>query len=291
MNIISLADFKRIPSLPILDDDILVVRTENLPYVPKPTYPVRIKYFVFVYCTSGDARFSIDTKTYSIKENEFLLTASDCVMEFYEVNNFKGTFLIVSHKYMKSLTTQCVSIWKRLASISQEAIHSVTPSEKDLIFSYVDKLTTYCSDESIKFRKEVVCHQILSFLHEICGFESVVNIDTKAYFVDRNQEIYAEFMKLVIHNFKSEHSVNFYAKQMGLTPKYLSISVKTASDKTPSECIQKFLIQEAMVLLKNTDMTLKQIVAELNFPTATFFCRYFKHHTGFSPNEYRTKSV
>ncbi|MBO7637221.1 MAG: helix-turn-helix domain-containing protein, partial [Paludibacteraceae bacterium] len=48
---------------------------------------------------------------------------------------------------------------------------------------------------------------------------------------------------------------------------------------------------EAMVLLKNTNMTLKEIVAELNFPTATFFCRYFKQHTGFSPNEYRLKSM
>ncbi len=291
MNIISLADFRKIPSLSILDDDILVVRASDIPYVPRPNYPVRIKYFLFVYCTSGSARFSIDTKMYSIKEKEFLLTASDCVMEFFEINNFKGTFLVVSQKYMQSITTQCVSIWKRLASISQEAVHSVQDQEVDVINEYMEKLTKYCSENTIKFRKEIVSHQIISFLHELCGFQSVINIDTKTLFVDRNQEIYGEFMKLVIHNFKKEHSVNFYAKQMGLTPKYLSISVKSASDKTPSECIQKFLIQEAMVLLKNTNMTIKQIVAELNFPTATFFCRYFKHHTGFSPNEYRLKSI
>lgn len=291
MNIISLADFKKIPSLPILDDDVLVVRTNNIAYIPKPNYPVRIKYFVFVYCTSGSARFSIDTKMYNIKQGEFLLTASDCVMEFFEINQFEGSFMVVSQKYMTSLTSQCVSIWKSLASISQEAIHSVSAEEAVLICGYVDKLAKYCLDESIKYRKEIVCHQILSFLHEICGFQSVVNIETKPLFVNRSQEIYAEFMKLVIHNFKKEHSVNFYASQMGLTPKYLSVSVKSASDKTPSECIQKFLIQEAMVLLKNTDMTLKQIVAELNFPTATFFCRYFKQYTGFSPNEYRLKSM
>lgn len=291
MNIISLDDFKKIPSLPILDNDILVVRTNNMAYIPKPKYPVRIKYFVFVYCTAGSSRFSIDTKMYSIKAGEFLLTASDCVMEFFEINQFEGSFMVVSQKYMTSLTTQCASIWKRLASISQEAIHSVTPSEAVLISEYVDKMAKYCLDDTIRFRNEIICHQILSFLHEICSFQSVVNIDTKTLFLDRNQEIYAEFMKLVIHNFKKEHSVNYYAAQMGLTPKYLSVCVKAASNKTPSESIQKFLIQEAMVLLKNTNMTLKEIVAELNFPTATFFCRYFKQHTGFSPNEYRLKSM
>ena len=290
MNIISLADFKKVPSISILDDDILVFRTSDIPYIPKPKYPVRIKYFVYVYCESGDARFSIDTKMFSIKANEFLLMSSDCVMDFHEIDNFKGVLLVVSHKYMKSLTTQCVSIWNRLASISQEAIHSVTEKEAKIQFDYIDKISKYCTDDTVLFRREIVSHQILSFLHEICGFQSVVNIETKSLFVDRKHEIYAKFMNLVVHNFRKEHSVSYYADRLGLTPKYLSIVVKEVANKTPSECIQRFLIQEAMVLLKNTDQTMKEIVSELNFPTATFFCRYFKRNTGLSPNEYRTKA-
>ncbi len=291
LNIISLDDFRRIPSVSIFEDDVLVLRADDIPYIPKPKYPVRIKYFIFVFCTSGSVQFSIDTTPFSIKANEFLLMASDCVMEFYELNNFKGTFLVVSHKYMKNITTQCAAIWKRLACIAKEAVHAVAATEKCVVSEYMDKLARCCKDESIVFRREIILHQILSFLHELCGFESVVNVETNKLSLDRNHEIYSEFVKMVIHNFRREHSVAFYAEQMGLTPKYLSISVKAASGKTPSECIQKFLIQEAMVLLKNTNLAIKEIVTELNFPTATFFCRYFKRSTGMSPNEYRTKSL
>jgi YesN/AraC family two-component response regulator len=290
-NIISLADFKRIPSLSIFEDDVLVVRSQDIPYIPKPKYPVRIKYFVFVYCSSGSVKFSIDTKTHEINEGQFLLMSSDCVMEFHEIHNFKGTFLVVSYKYMKTLTTFCTAIWKRLATIAKEAIHDITEEEAKIVANYIERLVRYCNNDNITFRKEIIMHEILAFLHELCGFQSVVNIETTHLSNDRNKSIYGEFISLVVHNFRQEHSVSFYAEKMGLTPKYLSIAVRTASGNTPSECIQKFLIQESMVLLKNTNMAIKQIVAELNFPTATFFCRYFKRHTGMSPNEYRTKSL
>ena len=287
MNIISLADFRKIPSISLLDDDVMVLRTNDIPFIPKPSYPVRIKYFLFVYCSAGSMRFSIDTKMYTIHAGEFLLTAADCVMEFFEMNEIEASLLIVSNKYMKGLTAQCTNIWKRLAAISQDPIQKATGDEEKLINVYFDKLSKYCRDTSIKFRNDIVCHQIISLLHEVCGFQSVVNIATAPLDMDRNQQIYSDFMKLVIHHFKKEHSVAYYAEQMNLTPKYLSMSVRTASGYTPSDCIQKFLIQEAMVLLKNTNMTMKEIGSELNFRTSTFFCRYFKRCTGKSPLEYR----
>ncbi|WP_418429299.1 helix-turn-helix domain-containing protein [Barnesiella intestinihominis] len=40
-------------------------------------------------------------------------------------------------------------------------------------------------------------------------------------------------------------------------------------------------------LLKNSSMTIQQISNELNFPSQTFFSKYFKHQIGLSPKEYR----
>lgn len=287
MNIITLANFKRIPSVSIYDDEVLVVRANDIPYIPKPAYPVRIKYFVFVYCASGTVDFTIDVKRYEIHERQFLLTSSDCVMEFNDVRNFKGAFLVVSHNYMKSLTTTLSAIWKRLAVITKLAVHDVTEQESLLVNEYIDRLASYNKREDMLFRREVVLHQIISFLHELCCFKSVANIEESINEIDRNQEIFGEFMALVIHHFRKEHSVGFYADRMNITAKYLSIAVKNATNKTPSDCIQKYLIQESKVLLKNTDMSIKEIVSELNFPTATFFCRYFKRNTGLSPMKYR----
>jgi AraC-like DNA-binding protein len=44
---------------------------------------------------------------------------------------------------------------------------------------------------------------------------------------------------------------------------------------------------EAKALLKSTNMTIRQISDELNFPSQSFFGKYFKRCEGASPKEYR----
>lgn len=72
-----------------------------------------------------------------------------------------------------------------------------------------------------------------------------------------------------------------------LSPKYFSKLVRQASGKLPMEHIQQRVIIEAKSLLRSTNITIREIADALNFPTDSFFCRYFKHETGLSPSDYR----
>ncbi|MDR1543003.1 MAG: helix-turn-helix domain-containing protein [Prevotellaceae bacterium] len=46
---------------------------------------------------------------------------------------------------------------------------------------------------------------------------------------------------------------------------------------------------EAKALLKSTNMTIQQISDYLNFPSQSFFGKYFKRVEGISPREYKKK--
>jgi len=46
---------------------------------------------------------------------------------------------------------------------------------------------------------------------------------------------------------------------------------------------------ESKALLKSTNKTVEQISDELNFPSQSFFGKYFKRVTGMSPKEYKGK--
>ena len=59
------------------------------------------------------------------------------------------------------------------------------------------------------------------------------------------------------------------------------------SGKTVSEWISKAVITEAKVLLKDTGAPVADISETLNFPTDSFFCRFFKKETGMTPTQYR----
>lgn len=105
----------------------------------------------------------------------------------------------------------------------------------------------------------------------------------------RQEEVFLRFMDDLQLYASRERSVKFYSDRLCISPKYFSKLVRQASGKLPMEHIQQRVIIEAKTLLCTTDMTISEIADTLNFPTDSFFCRYFKHETGCSPSEYRAK--
>jgi AraC-like DNA-binding protein len=81
--------------------------------------------------------------------------------------------------------------------------------------------------------------------------------------------------------------VSWYAKQLCITPKYLSEAVKAVSRRTPNEWIDDYIILELRVQLKNTTKTIKEIARDLNFPNQSFLGKFFREHVGISPLRYR----
>ena len=87
--------------------------------------------------------------------------------------------------------------------------------------------------------------------------------------------------------YKEERSLGFYAGKLCITPKYLSLISKDVSGRSAGEWIDQYVVLEAKTLLKSTRMSIQEIADVLNFANQSFFGKYFKHHTGISPKEYR----
>ena len=98
-----------------------------------------------------------------------------------------------------------------------------------------------------------------------------------------------EFLTLVKANFREERQLKFYADKMCITPRYLSRVVKECTQFSAADWIERCVVLEARALLKSTNMTVQQISDELNFPSQTFFGKYFKRRVGLSPKEYRRR--
>ncbi len=103
----------------------------------------------------------------------------------------------------------------------------------------------------------------------------------------REEEYFHRFMKLLRQYFRQERKITFYAHEMCLSPKYLSSLIRRFSGRGPSEWIDECVIAEAKNLLKFSDKSVQEVAYELNFPTQSFFGRYFKRHTGLSPKAFK----
>lgn len=123
------------------------------------------------------------------------------------------------------------------------------------------------------------CHIVAYHQHTCCGASQ-----TKG----RKEELFRKFTELLnIHIGK--HKLPFYAEKMNISPQYLSRLVEDSSGTAARNWINRAVVLQAKLLLRNSKYTIEQIAEELNFSTVPYFCRLFKREVGTTPTEYRNK--
>ena len=93
-----------------------------------------------------------------------------------------------------------------------------------------------------------------------------------------------------MHSVDVKHrTVEWYATELCITPKYLSSICKKQSGKTANEWITEHVLEDIRYYLKQTDYSIKQICDLLGFPNTSFFGKYVKDHFGMTPMEFRVQ--
>lgn len=107
--------------------------------------------------------------------------------------------------------------------------------------------------------------------------------------LSRQEQVFRNFTISLAKNVRAQRTVEFYAAEAFLTPKYFSTLIKKRSGKLPIEWITERTILLIKFLLENSNKSIQEISNELNFPNQSFFTRYFKHHTGMTPTAFRNQ--
>lgn len=126
---------------------------------------------------------------------------------------------------------------------------------------------------------------MLTRLHAIHHTKST----DKQQYISRQHSMFHRFLALLNEHGIYERNISFYAGCLCVTPNYLGFVIKQASGMTVVQWINRYIIQQAKVQLKYSDLLVWEIAEYLNFPNPSFFSKFFKKETGVSPGEYRNK--
>ena len=86
---------------------------------------------------------------------------------------------------------------------------------------------------------------------------------------------------------KYYRSVNYYAAQLNVTPKYLSDTVRRQTGHNVTYFITRYSIPIIKEYLNNPEMSIAQIAEEMRFGNPASFTRYTSRYLGMSPKCYR----
>ncbi|MEY8869021.1 helix-turn-helix transcriptional regulator [Meridianimaribacter flavus] len=103
------------------------------------------------------------------------------------------------------------------------------------------------------------------------------------------QERLEEFLQLLELNIASEKQVSQYADMLHLSNYQLNSITKQTLGKTASELINEQIILESKRYLLATSNQVNQIAFHLGYEDVSYFIRFFKKHTGHSPEAFRQK--
>lgn len=105
--------------------------------------------------------------------------------------------------------------------------------------------------------------------------------------LDINQKRAYEFLLLLEDNYINERSVQFYADKLGLSTKRLNQVLKEVLNETSTQLLHDRLILEAKRQIIHSENSVKEIAWLLGFKDRPYFSRFFKVHTGQTPEAFQ----
>ncbi|MBQ7311293.1 MAG: helix-turn-helix domain-containing protein [Alistipes sp.] len=263
-----------------IDDKLIII--DNPQFAVLPNHPYRCPLSVAIYCTRGKGIGRINTNTFSLTAGGFMIILPNQITELVDISDdFCATYIIMTDSFTEQLGIG--NTFSLHTTISQHPHTNLTGRAKDALEGYLSMCKSIIPEWRNPNRLEIVTLLTRAFFLGLGYFLHL----TESTESNRQSEITAEFIRLVEQNYINHRDLKFYAEQLSLTPKHISLVVKQSSGKSATEWIEKYVTLDAISQLTSTDKSIKAIAYDLGFPSQSFFGKYFCRVVGTSPAEYR----
>ena len=249
--------------------------------------PQVLTYGAILICRKGKAMLNVNYKDWELYEGAVITLFPNDVVEL----KVEGDFEVEILKYNPSLLREASLQLEQTvySSLREDRCRQDTPVVTNIINGMFGLLKVYFDQSECTCISQLVLCQLKAFFigfHEYLQRNPQYRPDeVKSY---RVRELFNRFMMLLEKDYKISRDVNYYAEKMNISSKYLTNIVNQVTGHTPKTIIDQYVILQLKLHLKQSTQSIKEMAWELHFADVSFFCRYFKKHTGLTPQQIRS---
>lgn len=249
--------------------------------------PRKFNFQLLVRHFAGSAKIKVDMVEYDLSEpiNLIRVMSGQILMVEHISDDFDGVVVIMSNSFVESMLVYMNNALPFNVATRSNCVKHLSNEAIDLSEMFLKAIHQVLMNQTNPHLDKVLQHVLMAIFYSSEEIHNQLETESGAY--TSADAISKEFMRLVKDNFRSERQLQFYADKLCITPRYLSRVVKECTGSSAADWIERYVVLEARALLKSTSMTIQQISDELNFPSQTFFGKYFKRRVGMSPKLYR----
>ena len=249
--------------------------------------PQVLTYGAILICRKGKAMLNVNYKDWELYEGAVITLFPNDVVEL----KVDGDFEVEILKYNPSLLREASLQLEQTvySSLREDRCRQDTPVVTNIINGMFGLLKVYFDQSECTCISQLVLCQLKAFFigfHEYLQRNSQYRPDeVKSY---RVRELFNRFMMLLEKDCKISRDVNYYAEKLNISSKYLTNIVSQVTGHTPKTIIDQYVILQLKLHLKRSTQSIKEMAWEFHFADVSFFCRYFKKHTGLTPQQIRS---
>lgn len=240
---------------------------------------------IFAICTEGYMKATINLLDYEIKPNDLITLLPGSIIQFREKTEkvrlcFAG------------FSAGCMG----RANLIKTMVDTYPKLMEQPIIQLPEEIAGYLKDY-FALLSRITCNEHFDFAPEMAdvSLESILTSVRLIYrkhpwgnqSSNRKKDICRQLIQSITQHYKEERHAQFYANRLGISLQHLSTTVKQVTGKKVLDLIAYIVIMDAKAQLKSTNQTIQEIAYSLNFPSASFFGKYFKRYVGMTPQEFR----
>ena len=248
--------------------------------------------FFFLIITNGSASLETSYAAKGLNVGMLIVqTPSSRSTLQHMSSDFEMTVLYIEPAFFDSLLSG-QPLYERIACYlgkNELPIVALTNRQSDYLqkamqlFTYQQERKSVYQDGILRY----LCGVVLLQMADI--FEAKAPQDTEN--LKRPKDLFRQFKKLLMTNYRQQHTIAFYADQLHISNAYLSRIIKSITGRTVLSHINELLCADACRLLECTNMDIKEIANLLGFTSQSAFGKFFMRQQKTTPLKYRMKKV
>ncbi len=247
---------------------------------------------IFLLLTKGCLHIEINSKHIDITAPAGISLNYGSLVQLYPIDENTGVecyMLMYSPAFLRDINISFSAISGEAFIEHDDPVMKFSDREVSQLMRYYTLIHSVMSDNfNTQLNRHIVSSLTTAVFYQITNYlYKRIEMSRANGTAPRRSTYVEDFLRLVHVYYMKERSVSFYASQLYISPKYLSLLVKEVTGRTAARWIDFFVIMEAKNMLRYSGKNVQQVAYALNFSNQSSFGKYFKHLTGMSPTEYQ----
>jgi AraC-like DNA-binding protein len=246
--------------------------------------PHRHSFYHLLLFTGGAGTHTIDFQQFVIRPGQIYFMAPGQVHTWNFSEDADGFVINFTEHFFNAFLKdeQLPERYPFFKGVAEQCVVNLEPEPQAYVSAIFEAIIKEVNNNEV-YAHDMVCSQLITLFITVARASGLQDDKTP----NPNQTIIATYKKLVNLHYAKKKLPKEYAAILNITPNHLNTICNELLGKPAGDVIKDRVMLEAKRMLVNAQVTIAEIAWQLGFSDNSYFSKYFKKQSGFSPDEFR----